>query len=377
MENSNDQRWMAQAVRLAWHGQGRVEPNPMVGCVVVQDNKVLGQGWHQEFGGPHAEAHALMNVQETTGRPLLETDLSDATLYVTLEPCCHQGKTPPCCQAVIDAGIGRVVIGTRDPFPKVDGGGIANLKQAGIDVTVGVMTESILQLNAPYLKLLNTGRPWVIAKWAMTLDGKIASRTGHSQWISSPASRSIVHEIRGRVDAVMVGRGTAKTDDPLLTARPAGVRTATRIVIDSEASLSAESQLAQSIDLGHVLIAVGPNAPYAKQTQLKETGCEVLQLPSPDPQERLRQLLEELGKRKLTNLLVEGGGQLLGSLLDSAQVDEAHVFVAPKIVGGQTSPSPVGGIGLASIKQAACIVKPVVTQVDQDIYVHGHIAYKE
>ncbi len=210
---SEDARHMTRALELAARGEGQVEPNPMVGCVIARDGVCIGEGWHQRFGGPHAEVEALGSVQGSA---------AGATMYVTLEPCCHTGKTPPCTEAIVRTGIGRVVVAQVDPFPAVAGQGVQRLRDAGIVVDVGLLEESARQLNAPYRKLIQQQTPWIIAKWAMTLDGKLASRTGYSQWISSAASRQRVHQLRQRVDAVMVGRGTAQADDPLLTARPAG-----------------------------------------------------------------------------------------------------------------------------------------------------------
>ena len=224
-----DVRFMARAIELAWRGQGRVEPNPMVGCVIVHGDTIVGEGWHGRFGGPHAEAEALRAAgQRCRG----------ATLYVTLEPCCHHGKTPPCTEAILAARPARVVVAQRDPFPPVDGGGLRQLTAAGIPVEMGVLQPDARRLNAPYLKLITDRRPWVHAKWAMTLDGKLATRSRDSRWISSEASRRIVHTLRGRMDAILIGRGTAESDDPQLTARPPGPRTALRIVLDSHASLA-------------------------------------------------------------------------------------------------------------------------------------------
>ncbi len=228
--NPFDTQQMQRAIALARRGEGFVEPNPMVGCVLVRDGNVVGEGWHQRFGGPHAEVVAL---QAAGG------DARGATAYVSLEPCCHHGKTPPCTQALIDAGVARVVIAMHDSFAEVAGGGVKQLREAGIEVTVGLLDDEARQLNAPYLKLIEQGRPWVIAKWAMTLDGRIASKTGSSQWISGEASRAIGHGLRGRVDAIIVGRGTAAADDPLLTTRLSDgnkpPRTATRVVFESGA----------------------------------------------------------------------------------------------------------------------------------------------
>src|SRR5262249_49286375 len=230
----SDSEWMRRALELAERGRGYVEPNPLVGAVIVRDDRPVGEGWHQRFGEAHAEVNALAAAGEAA---------RGATLYVTLEPCCHHGKTPPCTDAIIAAGIARVICAQRDPFPKVSGGGIAAPEAAGIAVEVGAMTDAAQRLNAPYLKLLHTGKPWVIAKWAISLDGKIATANGDSKWISGEASRAIVHQLRGRMDAIIVGHRTAELDDPLLTARPAGARTATRIVVDSRATLSPNSQL--------------------------------------------------------------------------------------------------------------------------------------
>jgi diaminohydroxyphosphoribosylaminopyrimidine deaminase/5-amino-6-(5-phosphoribosylamino)uracil reductase len=270
----------------------------MVGCVIADGERVLGEGWHQRFGGPHAEIEAFRAAG---------TVLAGAAMYVTLEPCCHQGKTPPCTDRVIASGIRRVVVAARDPFPKVAGGGIQRLTQAGLEVEVGLKEQEAAWLNAPYLKLVQTGRPWVIAKWAMTLDGKSATRTGSSRWISGEASRSVVHEIRGRMDAIVVGRVTALADDPLLTSRPPGPRTATRVVVDSRASLSPDSQLVRTIDQAPVLVACGPDSPEANQRRLADAGCEVWMDASQDASDRLLNLMDELGRRRMTNVLVEGG----------------------------------------------------------------------
>ncbi len=247
---------MRQALALAARGQGAVEPNPMVGCVIARGADVLAEGWHTHYGGDHAEVAALQQLSETP---------PDATLYVTLEPCCHQGKTGPCTRAILQAGIPQVVVAMRDPFPQVDGGGITELRSAGIRVTTGVLEREAEWLNAPYLMRLNQQRPWIIAKWAMTLDGKIATRTNDSRWISCEAARALVHQIRGRVDGIAVGIGTALADDPRLIASPHGPRTATRIIFDRQARLPVTSQLVQTISSAPLLVAVGPRAPAAAQ----------------------------------------------------------------------------------------------------------------
>ncbi|HWA98537.1 MAG TPA: bifunctional diaminohydroxyphosphoribosylaminopyrimidine deaminase/5-amino-6-(5-phosphoribosylamino)uracil reductase RibD, partial [Pirellulales bacterium] len=287
---------MTRALQLAAHGQGYVEPNPMVGCIIARGAELIAEGWHRRFGGPHAEIEAL-NVAGARA--------AGATMYVTLEPCCHTGKTPPCTRAIIAAGIGRVVAAMRDPFPAVSGGGFAELQHAGISVESGLHEAEARRLNAPYLKLVDRGRPWVIAKWAMSLDGKIATRTGSSRWISNATSRTVVHRLRGRMDAIIVGRGTAETDDPLLIARPAGPRVAVRIIIDSRAGLSLGSQLVRTLHEAPVLLVASESADSSRCDALRAAGCEVLQLAG-DSNSRLVALLDELGRRRMTNVLVEG-----------------------------------------------------------------------
>jgi diaminohydroxyphosphoribosylaminopyrimidine deaminase/5-amino-6-(5-phosphoribosylamino)uracil reductase len=355
---------MARALELAARGEGLVEPNPMVGCTLVRDGETVGEGFHTRFGAPHAEIEALQVAGHRA---------RGATAYVTLEPCCHHGKTPPCSKALIAAGVRRVVIAQKDPFPRVAGGGMVELDAAGIEVEVGLRAEEACRLNAPYLKLIRTGRPWVIAKWAMTLDGKIATHTGDSRWISSPASRQIVHGLRGRVDAVVVGRGTAQADDPLLTARPAGLRAASRIVVDTQASLLPTSRLAQTAHEAPVIVAIGENAPPDRVADLAAAGCELLMCSGDTREARLDSLLDQLGARRMTNILVEGGGQLLGSLFDARQIDEVHVFVAPKLIGGAAASGPMAGQGVAMMAQAVGLSDPIIQQFGTDVYIHGRV----
>jgi diaminohydroxyphosphoribosylaminopyrimidine deaminase/5-amino-6-(5-phosphoribosylamino)uracil reductase len=242
-------------------------------------------------------------------------------------------------------------------------------------VEVGLLEEEAQRLNAPYLKLVRTGRPWIIAKWAMTLDGKTASRSGASQWISNPESRQIVHRIRGRVDAIMIGRETAQLDNPRLTARPPGPRTALRIVVDTHGAISPESNLVCTAKEVPLLIAVGPHASKAQRARLAAAGCEVLVCPAARHAERLGQLLDELGRRRLTNVLAEGGGRLVGSLLDARQIDEVHVFIAPKLLGGVAAPNPVAGEGIEGIANALALDRPVIQAIQGDVYVHGRVVW--
>jgi diaminohydroxyphosphoribosylaminopyrimidine deaminase/5-amino-6-(5-phosphoribosylamino)uracil reductase len=294
-----------------------------------------------------------------------------ATLYVTLEPCCHHGKTPPCSEAVIESGARRVVVAARDPFPQVAGGGIAKLEAAGLTVEVGLLADEARRVLAPYLKLVEAGRPWIIAKWAMTLDGKIATATGDSRWISSNESRAVVHQLRGRVDAVMIGGRTAKLDDPLLTGRPAGPRVATRLVVDTHASLSLESQLVRTARDAPVLLAVGEEAPADRCRALSDLGVEIYRCAGATHNERLGALLNELGRRRMTNVLVEGGGELLGAWRDLDEIDEVHVFLAPKIVGGADAPSPLAGRGVKKIADAARFETQRIEACGPDVYFIG------
>ena len=337
----------------------------MVGCVIVQGAEIIGEGWHRRYGEAHAEVEALRLAGSRAG---------GATMYVTLEPCCHQGKTPPCTQAILKAGIARVVAAMRDPYPEVAGKGLAQLEAAGVHTEVGVLEDEAQQLNAPYLKLLRTGRPWVIGKWAMTLDGKIATRTGSSMWVSNETSREVVHRLRGRVDAIMVGRETSRRDDPLLTARPAGPRTALRIVMDTRGFQPSDSQLVRTARSVPLMVAVGSESPERERCRLRAAGCEVWVSEADTHAARLGVLLDELGRRRLTNILVEGGGRMLGSLLDCRQLDEIHVFIAPKLVGGAAAPVPTAGEGVDQIADALMLQSPHVEWLAGDIYIHGRTA---
>lgn len=369
MDQAELDRWhMSRALSLAARGQGYVEPNPMVGCVIARGAEIVGEGWHRRYGGDHAETEALA---------IAGAGARGATVYVTLEPCCHFGKTPPCSQALIRAGVARVVAAMTDPFAAVAGRGLAELQAAGIAVETGTLEVEAAELNAPYLKLLRTGRPWVIAKWAMTLDGKLATRTGASRWISCDESRGIVHELRSRVDAIIVGRRTAELDDPLLTARPPGPRTPLRVVLDSWGALRSESRLVVSAEETPVLVAVRPECNPAEQTRLRAAGCEVFVCPGEAPADRFAALLAELGRRRLTNVLVEGGAEVFGMMLDSGQVDEVHAFVAPKLFGGRTAPSPIGGWGVERPEKALTLRGLTQRVVGCDLYISGRIGGRE
>ena len=362
-----DQHYMSLAVQAAQNGQGCVEPNPMVGCVIVADDQVIGLGWHEKYGGPHAEINAIASVKaEHKGK------IAGATAYVSLEPCSHQGKTGPCCDAMITANIGRVVIAVIDPNPKVSGQGITKMQAAGIEVVTDVLTDEAEQVLAPYLKRTRTGLPWVIAKWAMTLDGSIATASGDSQWISNEKSRKRVHDLRRRVDAVMVGIGTALADDPMLNPRPAGKRIVTRVIVDSAVRLPLDSKLVKTSNEFPTLIAVdGEQAKTQadKIAALEANGCQVWQsAPGQDPDQRLLGLLKHLAGDGVTNLMVEGGGQILGALNDLAQIDEVHLFTGAKLLGGTNAQPPVAGTGPSLMNAATQMQLQQVERIENDVY---------
>jgi diaminohydroxyphosphoribosylaminopyrimidine deaminase/5-amino-6-(5-phosphoribosylamino)uracil reductase len=333
----------------------------MVGAVVVRGTKVVGVGHHERYGGPHAEVNALARAGDLT---------TGSTLYVTLEPCCHHGKTPPCTDAVLRAGIARVVAAMRDPFPKVDGGGASRLREAGVQVSFGLMADEARRLNGPYLKRLATGLPYVTAKWAMTLDGKTATSSGESRWISGARSRALVHEVRGRMDAILVGIGTALADDPMLNARPPGPRVPSRVVLDNSARLPLDGRLARTAREIPVWVAVTDRASSERRIALESLGCEILLFPG-DGTVPIALLLEELGRRGVTNLLIEGGGTVLGAFLDAKAVDEVDVFIAPIVEGGSHRFSPARGAGFSMMAEALRIERHEISVVDGDVRVRG------
>jgi len=340
-----DQRFMTRALSLARRGAGYVEPNPMVGCVLVRGGKIVGEGYHRRFGGPHAEVDALRRCCCPT---------NGITLYVTLEPCCHQGKTPPCSAAIIRAGIARVVVATGDPNPLVCGKGIRKLRRAGITVDVGLLRSEAAELIAPFSTLLRLKRPYVIAKWAQSLDGKLATTTGESKWISCPQSRRHVHRLRARVDAILVGSETVRADDPLLTARDVRVRRrALRVVLDSRLRAPEHCQLIDTAMRWPTLIMTTViKAKSAKADRLRRGGAEVIGCRSNRNRIATKDWMAKLAQRGISNLLVEGGPTVLSSLLESRLVDEAWVFTAPILIGGRSARSLLDGRGVQRMVDA-------------------------
>ncbi len=373
----SDQHWMQLALELAKRGQGYVEPNPMVGCVVVRQGELIASGFHQRFGGPHAEVNALDGLDAQT--------VSESTIYVTLEPCAHYGKTPPCVELLLKKPPARVVIAMEDPFEQVAGLGIGKLKQAGIDVTVGVLGDQARELNAPYLKRLTSRLPWVIAKWAMTLDGAIATSTGDSKWISNELSRQQVHRLRSRVDAILVGSSTVLADDPMLTARlEAGesvARKAIRVVLDRRFRIGSSSQLVRTARQTPVWVAVDARVLRSmpqKRSEFEESGVEFLELDVQSAvdvsQAELTQVLGAIVSRGGTNVLVEGGAGVLGSFFDTKLVDQVECYIAPRVVGGQDARRAVAGLGVESIARGCEFQSIRWDAIDGDLHFSGVVA---
>jgi diaminohydroxyphosphoribosylaminopyrimidine deaminase/5-amino-6-(5-phosphoribosylamino)uracil reductase len=325
-----DRTFLRRALELAERGRGRVSPNPMVGAVLVREGEPIGEGFHAELGGTHAEVAALEECRRRGGDP------AGATLYVSLEPCAHHGRQPPCTDAIVDAGVARVVVGSDDPSEKASGRGPGVLRDEGIEVTLaeGAEATAARLLNQAFRKHARTGRPLVALKSALTLDGRVATADGESRWISGDVSRALVHEWRSALDAVVVGIGTALADDPLLTARTEDVFTQPRrAIFDSTARLSLDSALVRSIDEAPLIVIAAPGAPPDRVEALREAGAEVIVVGGPRP-ERVVAALAELGKRGIIGAMLEGGPTLAGAFLEAGQVDELRLFFAPLVLGG-------------------------------------------
>jgi diaminohydroxyphosphoribosylaminopyrimidine deaminase/5-amino-6-(5-phosphoribosylamino)uracil reductase len=346
-----DKAHLARAIELAQRGAGAVRPNPVVGAVVARDGEILGEGWHREFGAAHAEVNAI----EACG---LE-DLGGATLYVSLEPCCHEGNTPPCTDAILQAGIRRVVVASDDPSEKASGRGLGILRDEGVDVVVadGELAARARLLNQAFRKHSRVGRPWVLFKSAMTLDGKVATRTGDSKWISGEDSRELAHRWRASVDAVVVGIGTALADDPQLTARPDGLlaelpHQPRRIVFDTLARLPPSSQLVSAAAEIPLTVVVSRAAAHADTDALEAAGVQVLVATGENEPARVRSALDQLGALGIASALLEGGPHLAGAFLDAGEIDELRLFLAPLLLGGSAARDPLEGKGVERISEA-------------------------
>ena len=361
---------LRRALELAEGGRGRVSPNPLVGAVLVRDGETVGEGFHAELGGLHAERAALEDCRARGAAP------EGSTLYVTLEPCAHTGRQPPCTEAILEAGIARVVYASEDPTEKASGRGPGMLRDGGVEVELadGPEASAARLLNQPFRKRARTGRPLVTYKAAMSLDGRVASPTGDSRWISSVESRELVHRWRAESDAVAVGIGTALADDPLLTARIDGVtRQPARVVFDSQAQLPLGSALVNSIDEAPLIVVCAPEAASARRDALEGAGAEVVVVPGRTPRARLEAALDELSRREIQDLLVEGGPTLAGSLFDAGEIDDIRFFIAPVLVGAAGARAILEGEGVARIADG---VRPLSTdfeQVGEDLLIRARL----
>lgn len=361
MVTEADIRYMTLALELAGRGRGTTSPNPMVGSLVVRGDEIVGRGWHVRAGGDHAEVIALREAGELA---------RGATLYVTMEPCCHYGKTPPCTEAVIRSGIRRVVAAMTDPNPLVSGGGFARLAEHGIEVEPGVLEAQARKLNEAYLTWISTGRPFVTLKLAATLDGKIAARDGSSKWITGPEARRRVHQLRAWSDAVMVGSGTVLADNPRLTVRDAEGRDPLRVILDSRLRITPDALVYAD---SRAVVAASATADPSRAAELERRGIEVLR-PGGEGRYPLDELLSELGKRRIASLFCEGGGALAGALLREGLADRILLFLAPKILG--SGRDVFGDIGASTIGDALPLKEIEIERLGSDLLVSGYPEYR-
>ncbi|HWX46318.1 MAG TPA: bifunctional diaminohydroxyphosphoribosylaminopyrimidine deaminase/5-amino-6-(5-phosphoribosylamino)uracil reductase RibD [Solirubrobacteraceae bacterium] len=372
VRTETDRLHLARAIELAGRGVGAVKPNPAVGAVIAHDGEVLGEGWHERFGAAHAEVNAI----EDCGM----ADLTGATLYVSLEPCCHEGKTPPCTEAIVQSGIRRVVVGSDDPTEKAAGRGLGILRDEGIEVVLadGELATKARLLNQAFRKHARVGRPWVLFKSAMTLDGKVATRAGDSQWISGEESRELAHRWRASVDAVVVGIGTALADDPQLTARPDGTPACPseqprRVVFDSLARLPSSSRLIQAAAEIPLTVIVSRAAARADTDALEAAGAQVLLATGENEPARVRSALDQLGQLGVASLLLEGGPHLAGAFLDAGEIDEIRLFLAPLLLGGRTARDPLEGEGVERISEALRALTFECARIGEDLLVSARL----
>jgi diaminohydroxyphosphoribosylaminopyrimidine deaminase/5-amino-6-(5-phosphoribosylamino)uracil reductase len=367
-----DHEYLARAIDLATRGRGRVHPNPVVGAVVVKDGMIMGEGWHAEYGGAHAEVNA---IEDCAG-----ADLTGATIYVSLEPCCHHGKTPPCTEAILAAGIERVVVAADDPTEKASGRGLGILRDEGVtvDLAGGELAARARLANQAFRKLARTGRPWVLFKSAMTLDGKVATRTGDSKWISSDASRELAHRWRASVDAVAVGIGTALADDPQLTARIEDpdvpeLRQPRRVVFDATGRLPLDSKLVGQAHEVPLTVVVSRAAPRSAGDALESAGADVLVATGQNEPARVRSALDQLGERGIAAILLEGGPHLAGAFLDAGEIDEVRLFLAPLLLGGSKARDPLEGEGVEKISDALRALTLDCERVAEDVLISARL----
>ena len=366
-DRQNGTVYMRLALRLAEEARGRTSPNPMVGAVLVKDGRVIGQGYHSRAGAPHAEIEALRAASESP---------AGATMYVTLEPCCIHGKTPPCTDAIIGAGIQRVVAAMVDPNPNISAQGFQQLRAAGISVEVGLLEAEARRLNEAFIKHQTTGWPFVTAKYAMSLDGKIATKTGESKYLTNEASRAYVHQLRDQVDAIMVGVGTIRADDPCLTTRLADQpgHSPHRVILDTHLSLPVTAHVVTDLDDAPTTVFTCPTVNQQKVQQLCDRGVHVQPVAcQTDGRLDLHQVLSYLGQAEIMSVLLEGGAEVHGTALLGRFVDKVLVFVAPLIIGGKTARSPVEGEGIAALHDALRLREVTTQRFDNDLLIEGYL----
>jgi diaminohydroxyphosphoribosylaminopyrimidine deaminase / 5-amino-6-(5-phosphoribosylamino)uracil reductase len=358
-----DEFYMKRALRLAKRGEKWVSPNPMVGAVIVKGNRIIGEGYHQRFGEDHAEINAIRSATES---------IEGATVYIILEPCCHHGKTPPCVENLIARKPTRVVIGMPDPNPLVCGGSIERLNQQGIPTTVGILEDECRQLNERFIKFIQTRVPFITLKFAQTIDGRIATSTGHSRWISSPPSLKLAHTLRATHDAILVGCGTVRHDDPELTVRQVKGRHPLRIVLDSGLNIPADARILKNQDRVKTMIVTTSRGSRQKSADLQKLGIEILSSDE-DQNHRidLKKLFIELGKRNISSILVEGGAMVITSILKENLADRIVIVIAPKIIGKGIE--AVGDLGIHSIDDAMKLSIRRVIRKDGDLILDGHM----
>lgn len=356
------QEYMRMAVDIARKGMGHTSPNPMVGCVVVKNGQIITEGYHERYGEFHAERNALTRCDE---------DLTGAKMYVTLEPCCHHGNTPPCTDIIIERGIGKVYVGSMDPNPKVAGKGVQILRDHGIEVETGILEEECLALNEIFFHYITTNMPYVVMKYAMTMDGKIATHTGDSKWVTGEEARYHVHELRKKYSAIMVGIGTVLADDPMLNCRNEDGVDPVRIICDSNLRIPLECQLVKTAKDIPTIVCYA-NGDEDKMAALSEAGVELIRSEK-DGEVDFITLLKELGARKIDSVLIEGGGTLHGTVLKSGIVQKIYCYVAPKLVGGKEAKSPVEGDGFSLMKDALAVSDVEILKLGNDICISGHV----
>lgn len=355
---------MKSALRLAKIGKGKVDPNPMVGAVIVKENKVIAKGWHQSYGEAHAEVTAFENAI---------TDVEGATMYVTLEPCSHYGKTPPCADMIIKKKIKRVVVGTLDPNPLVAGQGVKKLVDAGIEVLIGVLEKECRDINRVFMKYIAEKKPFVVMKTAMSLDGKIATKKGESKWITGAKARESVHELRNEMAGIMVGINTVIKDNPQLICRIENGKNPIRIIVDSKLRISIDSKVLENQDIAKTIIATTDQGDIRKKKEIEEKGVKVLVVKSLEGRVDLQDLMSKLAEEKIDSILLEGGATLNFSALEQSIVDKVRIYIAGKIIGGDQSKTPVGGRGIDLLRDAFQLENIKYKSVGKDLLVEGYI----